>query len=114
RWASRPARARRGRGFPRVRRRAKRGAAATRSGGSWWARAIPDTGNRRPERKNNLQLCWFGFRASAPRFPGLGGRPRDLLPRGVERLGQDARLAEYGHEVVVAVPARHDVRVEVG
>src|SRR5580698_5328925 len=35
------------------------------------------------------------------------------LPGGVERLGKNARLAEHGHEVVVAVPTRHDVRVEM-
>ena len=41
---------------------------------------------------------------------GFCGEP---LPRGVERLWEDAGLAEDGHEVVVSIPARDEVAVQV-
>ena len=44
----------------------------------------------------------------------FGGGSREALPRVVERLREDARLGEDGHEVVVAVPTWDDVGVEVG
>ena len=43
-------------------------------------------------------------------LPGFG---QEQLPDGRERLGYDFHVAEHGHEVNVAVPARHDVHVQV-
>src|SRR5579875_1659479 len=47
----------------------------------------------------------------------LLGQPREVRPQPVvgllQRLGQDLRLAQHRHEVGVAVPAGHDVHVQV-
>ena len=62
-----------------------------------------------------MQVGCFLFLAL--RFPVAGqhagqGRAEPVIGVG-ERLRQNAGLADHGHEVIVATPARHDVGVQM-
>ena len=44
----------------------------------------------------------------------VAGYRDQALPGGFQGLGQDSCLPDHRHEIGVAIPARHEVRVEVG
>ena len=69
-----------------------------------------------PIAKCRMVACekWVFIRQSSIGIRHFRGFRREPLPCVVQRLREDARLGEDGHEVVVAVPARDDVRMQVG